>query len=61
MTSQEIYSEMNQIWDDFEKDHVRFYQKNVKAAGSRARKSATELKKLASTYRSTNLSETKDK
>ena len=61
MTSQEIYDEMKQVWDAFEKDHVRFYTKNLKAPGARARKAATELKKLASNYRHTNLSETRDK
>ena len=61
MTSQELYDEMKQTWDAFEKDHVRFSQKNIKAAGARARKAATELKKLASQYRNIKLSETRDK
>ena len=61
MTSQELYDEMKQTWDLFEKDHVRFYEKNIKAAGARARKAATHLKKLASNYRHINLSETRDK
>jgi capsule polysaccharide export protein KpsE/RkpR len=61
MTSQELYNEMKQTWDAFEKDHVRFYEKNVKAAGARARKAATHLKKLASQYRNINLHETRDK
>ena len=61
MTSQELYDEMEKTWDLFEKDHVRFNEKNIKAAGARARKAATELKKLASHYRNINLSETRDK
>ena len=61
MTSQEIYDEMKQTWDAFEKDHGRFCVKNIKAAGARARKAATHLKKLASNYRHINLSETRDK
>jgi hypothetical protein len=61
MTSQELYEELTHTWDLFEKDHVRFYEKNIKAAGARARKAATHLKKLASNYRHTNLSETRDK
>ena len=52
---------MKKTWDLFEKDHVRFNEKNIKAAGARARKAATELKKLASHYRNINLSETRDK
>ena len=61
MTSQELYDEMKKTWDLFEKDHVRFNEKKIKAAGARARKAATELKKLASHYRNINLSETRDK
>lgn len=61
MNSQELYEEMKQTWNALEKDHVRFYEKNIKAAGARARKAATHLKKLASNYRHTNLSETRDK
>lgn len=59
MTSQEIYESMKEYWDTFEKNHVRFNEKNVKAAGIRARKSINELKKLSSKYRTTNLLESK--
>ena len=61
MTSQELYDEMKKTWDLFEKDHVRFNEKNIKAAGARANKAGKELKKLASHYRNINLSETRDK
>lgn len=59
MTSQEIYETMETLWNDFTQNHQRFQDKQVKAAGVRARKSINELKKLASKYRSTQLAESK--
>lgn len=59
MTSQEIYEEMEAHWLTFKENHERFQDKQVKAAGVRARKSINELKKLASKYRSTQLAESK--
>jgi len=59
MTSQEIYAEMEMHWLSFKENHERFSDKQVKAAGVRARKSINELKKLASKYRTTQLAESK--
>ena len=59
MTSQEIFDQIEQHWAAFKEDHERFIDKGVKAAGVRARKSINEIKKLASKYRSTQLSESK--
>lgn len=59
MTSQQIYEEMESHWLTFKENHERFQDKQVKAAGVRARKSINELKKLASKYRSTQLAESK--
>ncbi len=59
ITSQEIYAVMEQIWLEFQENHVRFTEKNVKTAAARARKSINELRKLAGKYRSTQLAETK--
>ena len=59
MTSQEIYETMEAHWLTFKENHDRFEDKQVKAAGVRARKAINELKKLASKYRSTQLSESK--
>lgn len=59
MTSQQIYEEMESHWLTFKENHERFQEKQVKAAGVRARKSINELKKLASKYRSTQLAESK--
>jgi hypothetical protein len=59
MTSQEIYEVMESHWLAFKENHERFTEKQVKAAGVRARKSINELKKLAGKYRSTQLAESK--
>ena len=59
ITSQEMYVVMEQIWLEFQENHVRFTEKNVKTAAARARKSINELKKLISKDRSTQLAETK--
>jgi hypothetical protein len=60
MDSQELYTQMKQLWETFEENHTRFYNKRVKAAGSRARKSILELKKLSGNYRTACLNEAKD-
>ena len=60
MTSKEICEEMKVYWEVFLENHERFNNKNVKAAGVRARKSINEIKKLASKYRSTCLAESKE-
>jgi hypothetical protein len=46
MTSQEIYEAMEAHWLTFKENHDRFQEKQVKAAGVRARKSINEMKKL---------------
>jgi hypothetical protein len=60
MTSQEIYEVMEAYWAEFKENHERFRDKKVKKAGVMARKSINELKKLSSTYRATNLAESKE-
>lgn len=59
MTSQEIFEIMEAHWITFKENHERFQDKNVKAAGVRARKSINELKKLVGKYRTTQLAESK--
>ena len=60
MTSKEIFEELEQLWKSFEDNHNRFSDKQVKAAGVRARKAINEIRKLASKYRSTQLTESKN-
>ena len=59
MTSKEIFEEIESLWNTFKDNHTRFSDKQVKAAGVRARKSINEIRKLASKYRSTQLAESK--
>ena len=59
MTSQENYEAMEAHWLVFKENHDRFQEKQVKAAGVRARKSINEMKKLVGKYRSTQLAESK--
>jgi hypothetical protein len=44
---EERYNELTGIINDAEEDLMKFYEKGNKAAGTRARKSMMELKKLA--------------
>jgi hypothetical protein len=60
MTSQELFDEMQQHWLTFKENHERFAERGTKTAAMRARKSINELKKIASKYRSTQLTETKN-
>lgn len=46
-TFDERYTELNDVIDEAEEDLMKFYEKGNKAAGTRARKSMMELKKLA--------------
>ncbi len=46
-TFDERYSQLTDVLDDAEEDLMKFYEKGNKAAGTRARKSMMELKKLA--------------
>ncbi len=60
MSSIEICEEMKEHWAVFLENHERFNEKQVKAAGVRARKAINEIKKLATKYRSTCLAESKE-
>ncbi|PSQ85568.1 MAG: histone H1 [Bacteroidetes bacterium QH_2_63_10] len=46
-TFDERYSQLTDILEGAEEDLMKFYEKGNKAAGTRARKSLMELKKLA--------------
>jgi hypothetical protein len=46
-TFDERYSQLTDVLDDAEEDLMKFYEKGNKAAGTRARKSMMQLKKLA--------------
>ena len=60
MTSNELYEEIKRFWKVYEENHIRFHNKQVKAAGSRARKALLEIKHLTSKYRTACLNESKE-
>lgn len=47
----ELFEQMKEFWEDFEKNHTEFEEKGKKAAGARARKAIGNLKKLVVEYR----------
>ena len=55
----ELYETMNSLWEDFQENHRKFNEKGNKAAGTRARKAAGEVKKLVTSYRQASVSESK--
>mgnify|MGYP000193335766 CR=1 FL=1 len=55
----DLYGTMSQLWADFDENHSRFAEKGNKAAGTRARKAAGEIKKLVTDYRKASVAESK--
>ena len=58
-TANELYETLNNLWDDFQENHITFTEKGNKAAGGRARKAVGEVKKLVTDYRKASVSESK--
>jgi|TARA_R110000744_G_scaffold359047_1_gene466258 hypothetical protein len=58
-TANEIYKQIKEHFDNFEKEHQAYSEKGNKAAGGRARKSIGELKKLVTLYRKASVTESK--
>lgn len=46
-TFEERYTQLSDVLEEVEEDLMKFYEKGNKAAGTRARKSLMELKKLS--------------
>ena len=59
MSTENLYNELNNLWEDFQENHRAFESKGNKAAGGRARKAIGEIKKLVTGYRQTSVSESK--
>ena len=57
--SNKLYESMNNLWEEFQENHRSFSSKGNKAAGTRARKSIGEIKKLVTAYRQASVSESK--
>ena len=58
-TTNELYEQIEELFEDFQANHKVFVEKNNKAAGGRARKSIGEIKKLVTSYRQASVSESK--
>lgn len=59
MGSHELFIQMQELWADFEANHSKFVEKGNKSAGTRARKSIGEIKKLVTDYRKSSVNESK--
>lgn len=57
--SNDIFTEMNVLWESFHENHMKFSNKGTKAAGARARKAVGQLKNLVTEYRKASISESK--
>ena len=58
-TKNELYGQLNELWEQFQENHRAHSEKGNKAAGSRARKAIGEVKKLVTEYRKASVSESK--
>ena len=54
-----VYSELNELWEQFQENHRSFDEKGNKAAAGRARKAIGGIKKLVTEYRQASVSESK--
>ena len=59
MTSNELFTEMETQWNEFNENHSKFTEKGNKAAATRARKAVGEIKKLVTDYRKQTVLESK--
>lgn len=57
--TEQLFSEMNELFDDFKNNHESFREKGVKAAAQRARKAIGAIKKLITEYRKASVEESK--
>ena len=58
-TRDELYGQLNDLWEDFQENHRANTEKGNKAAGGRARKAIGEIKKLVTEYRKASVAESK--
>jgi hypothetical protein len=49
---QQIYSEIDKLYESFKEEHAKHFTKGNKAAGARARKALMGVKHLVTAYRS---------
>ena len=59
MSSENVYNQLNELWEQFQENHRSFETKGNKAAGARARKAIGGIKKLVTDYRKASVAESK--
>jgi hypothetical protein len=59
-STNEIFEELEQLWEKFRRNHDRYTKNNVKKCGVTARKTINEIRKLSSAYRMKNLEESRN-
>ena len=59
MSTDKLYSDIKNLFNEFEENHSVFSEKGTKAAGGRARKAIGEIKKLVTDYRKASVTESK--
>ena len=55
----ELYEQIEELFEDFQHNHKTYSEKGNKAAGGRARKAIGEIKKIVTSYRQASVSESK--
>mgnify|MGYP001196494660 FL=1 len=59
MSTVDLYTSLDNLWETFQENHRKFNEKGNKAAAQRARKSLGEIKKLVTDYRKASVEECK--
>ena len=59
MSTVDLYSSLDGLWEVFQENHRKHNEKGNKAAAQRARKSLGEIKKLVTEYRKASVEESK--
>ena len=59
MSTVDLYTSLDGLWETFQENHRKHNEKNNKAAAQRARKSLGEIKKLVTDYRKASVDECK--
>jgi len=58
-STEELFGQLQEVWDQFDSNHKLFVEKGNKSAASRARKALGEFKKLVTPYRKSSIEDVK--
>ena len=59
MSTVDLYTTLDALWENFQENHRKHNEKGNKAAAQRARKNLGEIKKLVTDYRKASVEECK--